>query len=296
MRYTLRQLEIFLAAAHYENISLAAKELAMSQSAASEALKTLEYQFTIQLFDRVGKSLQLNELGRLLRPRAEAVLAQARELEASFQRHQDIGNLKVGATLSIGNYIAIKIMARFMREHATAKVSLEVANTTSIAAKVRNFVIDIGLIEGECNEPELQVMPWRTDELIIFCSPDNALASKQHLTDKDLKQATWILREQGSGTRQTFDYAMHGLLGELNIGIELQHTEAIKRATEANLGIGCLSKITLEEAFRRGNLVPLRAPERSFKRSFYIILHREKYQSAGVKHWIELCRDPEFMR
>jgi len=292
MKYTLRQLEIFLATAHHESITLAAQELAMSQSAASEALKTLESQFDIQLFDRAGKTLQLNELGRLLRSQAEAMLEQARELELSFRRHTDIGDLKVGATLSIGNYLAINIMAQFMREHPTAKVSLEVENTTAIANKVRNFILDIGLIEGECNEPELDVIHWRKDELVVFCSADHPLASKQTLSESDLISVPWILRETGSGTRQTFEWAMHGILPELNIAIELQHTEAIKRAVESNLGIGCLSKITLVEAFKRGNLVPLQIPSRSFERNFYFILHKEKYRSAGIKNWLELCQMP----
>ena len=295
MKYTLRQLEVFLAAAHHENITLASKKLAMSQSAASEALKNLENQFTMQLFDRAGKSLQLNELGRLVRPQAESLLVQARELESTFSRQAVIGKLKVGATLSIGNYLAIRIMAKYMSEHPTAKVVLEVANTTTIAGKVRNFLLDIGLIEGECNDPELEVIPWRTDELVVFCAADHPLASKEKLSKVDLVNAHWILRETGSGTRQTFERAMHGLLPEIDITLELQHTEAIKRAVEAHLGIGCLSKITLTDAFKRGNLVPLRVPGRSFTRNFYFILHKEKYRSSGVKHWIKLCQQADYL-
>ena len=95
MKYTLRQLEVFLAVAHTENISRAAAGLAMSQSAASGALSDLERQFDIQLFDRLGKRLQINELGCLLRPRAEALLDQARELELALSRHADVGQLKL---------------------------------------------------------------------------------------------------------------------------------------------------------------------------------------------------------
>lgn len=109
MRFSLRQLEVFLATAHFQNISRAAESLAMSQSAASSALKELEQQCDVQLFDRVGKRLQLNEQGRLVRPRAEALLEQARELEQALMLHKDAGPVKVGATLSIGNYLAVGI-------------------------------------------------------------------------------------------------------------------------------------------------------------------------------------------
>ena len=294
MKFTLRQLEIFLAAAHHESISLAAQELSMSQSAASEALKTLESQFDIQLFDRPGKTLRLNELGRILRSQAEAMVEQARELELSFRQHSEIGHLKVGATLSIGNYLAVNILAQFTREHPNAKVSLEVANTTAIAHQVRNYLLDIGLIEGDWNEPELDVIHWRRDELVVFCSAEHPLAEHGDLTDQDLVSVPWILREIGSGTRQTFERAMHGILPKLNIALELQHTEAIKRAVEANLGIGCLSKITLVEAFKRGNLVPLNVPHRHFNRDLSFILHKKKYRSAGLNNWLALCQRPEF--
>lgn len=290
MRYTLRQLEIFLAAAHCENITRAATSLAMSQSAASSALKELEQQFDIQLFDRIGKRLQLNELGRILRPRAEALVEQARELERALGRHSDLGQLKVGATLTIGNYLAVGLMAQYMQEQAGAKVALEVANTATIAHKVLNFELDVGLIEGELQQPDLEVIPWREDELVVFCAPTHELAGRPWLDDRDLVSATWIMREPGSGTRQTGERALHGLLPQLNILLELQHTEAIKRAVEAGLGIGCLSRVTLLDAFRRGSLVPLPVPHRDFRRHFYFIMHRQKYRSAGVERWLELCR------
>jgi DNA-binding transcriptional LysR family regulator len=290
MRFTLRQLEVFLAAAHYENLSKAADSLAMSQSAASSALKDFEQQFDIQLFDRIGKRLQINELGRLTRPKAEALLAQANEVEVLLRQHKEVGNLNVGATLTIGNYLCVNIMAKYMSEQPMAKVSLEVANTVEIARKVEQFELDIGLIEGELQHPELDIIPWCEDELVVFCHPNHPLAKKKSLTDDDLLEADWIVREQGSGTRQAFDRSMFGLLPELNLLLELQHTEAIKRAVEANLGVGCLSKIALSESFARGSLVPLAVPHRDWHRHFYFILHKHKYKTAGINQWVELCK------
>jgi len=291
MKFSFRQLEVFLAAAHFQNITRAADSLAMSQSAASSALKELESQFDIQLFDRVGKRLQLNELGRLYRPKVESVLAQARELEQAFSKHSEVGALKVGATLTIGNYLAVGVMAQYMNTPTRPRVSLEVANTSTIARRVKDFELDIGLIEGELQSSELEVIRWREDELVVFCSPTHPLASKGKRTDDDLREATWIMREQGSGTRQSFERGMHGLLPGLNVLLELEHTEAIKRAVEADLGIGCLSQVVLVDAFRRGSLVPLEVPEhRRFDRQFYFILHKQKYRSAGIDAWMELCR------
>ncbi|MDG1772170.1 MAG: LysR family transcriptional regulator [Oceanicoccus sp.] len=290
MRYTLRQLEVFLATAHFENVTKAAQSLAMSQSAASGALKDLEQQFDMQLFDRVGKRLQANEQGLSLRPKAQALIEQARALEQELVNHKDIGHIKLGATLTIGNYLAVGLIAEFMGENPGAEIELEVANTESIARQVLNFDLDLGLIEGEFHHADLEVSHWRDDELVVFCAPDHPLAKKPLLDDDDLLAAQWILRETGSGTRQGFDRAMHGLLAEQTIKLELQHTEAIKRAVEAGLGISCLSAITLSDAFQRGSLIPLQVPHRDLKRAFYCVLHKNKYRSAGIQRWLALCR------
>ena len=124
----------------------------------------------------------------------------------------------------------------------------------------------------------------------FFCSPRHPLATKTLLTDDDLRGAQWILREPGSGTRQAFDRAMYELLPSMDIRLELQHTEAIKRAVENGLGIGCLSQVSLEGAIASGRLVALKTPGRDLRRNFYFILHRQKYLSEGIIRWLELCK------
>lgn len=294
MRYSLRQLQVFLSIAHYENLTRAADELAMSQSAASSSLKDFENQFDIQLFDRIGKRLQLNEQGRQIRPKAEALLAQAQELEQALIRDADAGPLNIGATLTIGNYLAVDLMAEYMRRYPGSPLQLEVANTAQIAEQVLNYRLDAGLIEGELNHPDLDVIPWHSDELAICCDPQHPMAQKQQqgdpILDQDLLQSHWILREPGSGTRQAFDRGMHGLLPELNVSLELQHTEAIKRAVEARLGVSCLSKIALQDAFKHNTLVEINTPARDFSRTLYLILHKQKYRSAGLNAWLALCQ------
>lgn len=291
MKFTLKQMQVFLAVAAHENVSHAANELAMSQSAASTALKQLEHRFEVSLFDRIGKRLQLNEQGQLIRPKVAALISQAIELENTLSLDAEVGDLKVGATLTIGNYLAIGIMAKFMQEHSDANVQLTVENTAAIVQKVKRFELDIGLIEGELQEPDLEAFYWREDELALFCSPDHPYAKKKKLSDQDLMAAQWVIREKGSGTRQAFDRAMTGILSNLDLRLELQHTEGIKRSVEAGLGIGCLSNITLAEAFKRGSLVPLYAPGRNWTRKFYFILHRQKFLSSGVESWMKYCRE-----
>jgi DNA-binding transcriptional LysR family regulator len=289
MRYSLRQLEVFLTVARSESVSRAARELGMSQSAVSGALADLERQFDIQLFDRIGKRLRLSQLGHSLRPRCDALHEQALELQRALERQSDIGALRVGATLTIGNYVAVPLMARLMRENPSARITLTVANMAMIARKVSNFEIDLGLVEGELSDTDLDVIPWCDDELVVFCAPDHPFARRPALDDDDLRQAVWVVREPGSGTRQAFEHAMHGILSELQIGLELQHIEAIKSAVETGLGVGCVSRRALADAFRQGTLASCNVPGRDFRRQFCFVLHKQKHRSAAIMTWLELC-------
>jgi DNA-binding transcriptional LysR family regulator len=292
MRYTLRQLEVFLAVARTGSVSRAGDELAMSQSAVSGSLADLERQFDVRLFDRLGKRLQLSDVGRALRSRAEATFDQARELEGVLAKQTDDARLRVGATLTIGNYVVVPLMARYMREGHGAMIRLDIANTEAITRRVANFELDVGLIEGELAHPDLAITPFRDDELVVFAAPSHPLAKKlakrRRLTDADLKSADWIVREHGSGTRQAFDRAMTGILPELHVALELPHTEVIKRAVEAGLGVGCISRLALADAFRARTLKACPVPHRDFRRRFYTVLHRQKHVGTGLRRWLDL--------
>lgn len=291
MKYSFRQLEAFVAIARHESVSRAAELLSMSQSATSTALAELEKQFDTRLFDRHGKRLRLNEQGKRLLPPAMEVLDRARDLERQLENSTDIGPLRVGATLTIGNYLVALLIGDFKRRHPGSDIHLEVNNTAHIMERVLNYELDIGMIEDDRQHPDLNVLPWMDDELVLFAAPDHPLAQRATITLEDLAQASWIVREPGSGTRQTFERGLHAIVPRLNILLELEHTEAIKRAVEAGLGIGCISRLALRESFKRGSLVHLPTPaELDLRRGFYFVLHKRKHLTAGIGKFLDLCR------
>ena len=289
MDFTLRQLEVFLAIAKAGNLTRAAQHLQMSQSAASGALKDLETQFGILLFDRNGKRLNLNEKGNQLRARAESLMAQAHELEQSLLHSEAVSQLNIGATLTVANHLAVELISKYLEKYEGAPISLEIYNTEQVVEKVLNYELDMGMIEGDTHQPQLNIIPWRDDELNLFCSPKHPLASKKKIVDKDLLNADWILREQGSGTRQTFERAMYGLLPKMNILLELRGTEAIKQAVKQNIGIGCLSRLSLKEDFGRSELVKLNVPDRDLSRKLYLIMHQRKHINDSLRNWLNIC-------
>jgi DNA-binding transcriptional LysR family regulator len=290
MKFTLRQIAVFVAVARNDSVSRAAGALSLSQSATSTALGELERLYDTQLFDRVGKTLRLNELGQSLLPQAVALIERADGLETLLEGRAGFGRLRIGATLTIGNYLATLIVADYLKRHPESEAQLQVHNTATIVDQIARYDLDLGLIEGHCRHPELIVEPWVADELVVFCAPGHALAGKGSATLAELSGESWIVRESGSGTRETLDQALRQHSSALKIRLELEHTEAIKRAVEFGLGIGCISRLALREAFRRGSLVPILTPELDLRRHFHFVWHQRKFQTAGMREFIGLCK------
>ncbi len=288
MKFSLRQLEVFVAIARSENVSLAAGRLALSQSAASSALVELERAYACPLFDRIGKRLHLNSSGRGLLPLAEALLGQARAVDDYLGGGRP-GPLAVGATLTIGNYLATLIVVDYMRRYPDAPVSLQVANSETVVGRLLQGECDFGLVEGEVAHPALQVEPWLADELVVFCAPGHPLAGHGAVDSATLAGEPWVLREPGSGTRGQFDRSIGSRLPAFRLGLELEHTEAIKRAVESGLGLGCLSRLALREAFRRGSLVELPTPQFDLRRHFYFVSHRSRNAGLAGQLFRERC-------
>ena len=291
MKFSLRQLEVFVAVSRMQSVSRAAKELFLSQSATSTALSELEKQFNVQLFDRIGKSLRINENGQQLLPHAVELLDRAEEIKQMLEGHAGFGLMKIGATLTVGNYLATILAARYLQEYPDSQIELQVHNTQTIIQQIANHELDLGLVEGNCRHPDIEVENWVADELVIFASTNHPLAQKAQVSMEDLLQERWILRETGSGTRETFERAFHDYHSQVDIRLELEHTEAIKLAVESGIGLGCISRLALKEDFERGYLVELNTPkELDLSRSFYFLWHKQKYQTAGMIAFLALCR------
>jgi len=290
MRITLKQIDVFTAVAREGSVTKAALWLHLTQSAASMALADLEAQLGAKVFDRIGRRLQLNELGRRLLPLAQETVARAQEMEdiaaGDLPGH---GRLRIGASLSIGNYLMPQLIGDYLKAYPRAEVSLDVGNTRHVIESVRQFSCDIGFIEGFCHDPDIEVLPWLEDELVIFASAQHPLARHQNVTASDLAASDWILRESGSGTREVFDNAVAGKLTHLKVKLELAHTEAIRRAVDAKIGIACASRITLSEGLSTGSLVILNTPFLDLRRSFFILKHRNKYATRSLQQFLADC-------
>jgi DNA-binding transcriptional LysR family regulator len=295
-RLTLRQLQIFQCVAEQGSTAAAARAVALSQSATSAAIIELESLLELRLFDRVGKRLQLNDNGRALLPQALSLLDGAGSVERwARDREAQIGTLRIGASTTIGNYLLPDILADFQRSlgmpaRRGLQLRVTIANTAAITAQVAAFELDLGLIEGPCHDSDLKVQPWLEDELlVVFAAHDPRLPRdpNRSLTLQTLRQATWLLREHGSGTREIIIQLLTPHLHQLRAGIEFGNSEAIKRATASGLGISCLSRYVVEDLLRTGVLVAPRTPLPRLTRHFNLVTHGLKQRTRGLELLIE---------
>ncbi|OWY39491.1 LysR family transcriptional regulator [Xenophilus sp. AP218F] len=291
MHFSLKQLQVFLAIAEHQNVSRAAAELAMSQSAASAALAELEKMYDIQLFDRIGRKLALNAAGQALRAQGQALLDQAGELEALLRTGLALAPLTVGATLTVADYLAPRVISDFARACPAARVRLEVANTSHLIEQLANFELDVGLLEGDCQHPDLVTRPWHRDELAVFAAHDHPLALlRRPLRPADLAGAHWLLRETGSSTRGVLEQAAREAGIYVDCRLELASNASILQMIAAGNGIGCVSRLLLEDGLRDGRLAVLDTPFLRLSRNYCIAMHRRKMPSQSLERFIAQCR------
>ena len=291
MRLTLRQLQVFTATCRSGGITLAAAAIGLSQSAASQALAELESALEGPLFDRAGRKLQLNERGHALLPRATELLERAEEIETTLRRHGSTTEtlVRLAASLTVGSYLLPPLIGAHLARQEKTRVELKVENTEMVIAAVAAYQADAGFIEGPCEHPDLRVLPWREDELMVIAPPDHPLARKRRLTPNDLQEAPWVLRERGSGTREVFDRAAESQDIAIHTRMELGHTEAVMRAVQAGAGLGCLSRFVVEDAAKRGELAILRTPFLNLRRPLHAVLHKAKFIGPGLRQVLEAC-------
>ncbi len=294
MRMTLRQLAVFVAIAQEGTVTRASEAVRLTQSAASMALSDLESGIESPLFDRQGKRLHLNDLGRYLLPQALEILGRAEAFEQAARGELQSVDIRLGSTLTISDYLMPDLIAGFIIKKPDAQLHLQVGNTRQIIEAVSQFQLDLGLIEGSCHIPQLQTLPWRTDELAVCTAPSHPLALKQQhtaLTLDDFRDVEWIVREEGSGTREVFDNIVLKNLPDAHLRLTLGHNEAILKVVAGGIGVGCVSRLAVEPMIMTGQLVTLATPFWMLVRPFFLVVHRQKYQGPGMKAFMAYCQE-----
>ncbi|MFC0267714.1 LysR substrate-binding domain-containing protein [Kushneria aurantia] len=291
MAITLRQLRVLTSIVHAGTLTAAAERLHLTKPAVSLALAELEKQCGRQLFDRYHNRLYLNDEGRRLLPLADELLSRSDELETLFERHDRLaGQLRLGASYTIGHQLLPWLLRDFRDATGHRDQRVSIANSSNVQSRVAAFELDLAMVEGDIYRPELTVLAWRRDRMLIAAGVDHPLAGQRLAGLSQLDGEEWILREPGSGTREQFMRQVAPQLARWRPGLELNSAEAIVNATAAGLGITCLSELEARHALDDGRLVEITLPLR-LERRLRLVLHRDKYRSPLIRHFLAFCRE-----
>lgn len=292
MAITFRQLEIFIAVAETQQVTRASKKLLLTQSAVSMALGELENQLGGPLFDRHGRSLLLNDRGRYLLPLSKAILHQVANIETILTEQQDTvaGVLEIVASTTIGNYVLPYLIGAFMRLHPEAHINMLVVNTMTAEKLVATGQADLGFVEGDINVDALVATSWFEDELGIIISPAHKLAERDtFVIPDDLKETSWVMREEGSGTAEIFTKKLGRYASLVKVVTKTGHTEAIKKAVESGVGAACLSMLAVCREAEEGWLKILPIVGMDMSRQLWIIQHKDKIITRLMSEFLQFC-------
>lgn len=287
---TLRQLELFLALAKTPHLSQVAQANGLTQSGVSMAIKALEETLGKQLFDRINKRLILNENGRFFFRMVEPLVLGLRESETLFRAQDLMGDIRVGASSSIANYILPQIIYEFVEEFEGVNLEKITGNTIEIGKLIENGEIDIGFVEGEYTNPEIEREILGFDELFVVTG-DKSLVREEYYGMDELLHKRWIFREEGSGTREVFLNHMTKYKKQFKPYLEVGHTEAVKSVLSNPGTVACLSRISVMDELKAGRLFRLKIKDFKFTRSFYTIWHKNKFFSSVLQEFIHFTKE-----
>ena len=290
MNITLKQLQVFICITQEKTITAAAEKLFLSKPAVSMSLSELEKQLGNPLFERKNNRLFINDLGKQLLPLADEQIERSKLITTLFtDTNQLNGKLAIGASNTLGNHLLPFLLSDFRKQFNQQNQSLLIENSQTICDQIKDYELDIGLVEANLFDSKLTSVKWLQDEMVIVCSPDHPLTAKKYLNIDDLEAQQWILREPGSGTRAFFLNQIGRKLSDYQISLELKSTEAIINSTSAGLGLSCISKIAARHAFADKRLKQLTL-NIDMHRDYWLIWHKDRYQSPLLKTFIDFSK------
>ncbi|MBV6622543.1 MAG: LysR family transcriptional regulator [Rivularia sp. (in: Bacteria)] len=294
---TLEQLRIFLKVADCMHFTHAAEALYITQPAVSAAIQSLEEQYKIKLFHRIGRRIEITEAGKFLQAEAQNLTTQVVLIERGLQEFNGLqkGELKLGASQTIGNYFLPGFIARFKQEHPGIEINCSLNNTEIISAGVMNGEFDLGLVEGEIEASFLNTLEQQaigSDYLQIVVGKGHPWFETDIVSVTEFPKTNWIMRESGSGTRQIFEQFLDKWSikpAELQVILEMSSGEMVKAVVENGVGATAISGLMIKKEIELGILHPIKVigsakypvTVTQIIRPFLLIKHKERFQTQS---------------
>lgn len=287
-------LQMFCLVVDVGSISQAAKLSYVSQPAVTKQIHQLETTYNTLLFDRKDGRLTLTENGKILYPFAKSIVEDFKRskdaIEVNNKNYHE--SLKVGASLTIGEYLLPGFLGRFNKKNPSINISLLVENTPRVLEALSNGIIDLALVEGIITDKNFQVESIAEDELILIHSPEHAWKDRESITLQELANEKMLWREPTSGTRLIIENFLreYDILDSIESYMDLGSTQAIKSAVEANLGVSIVSSLTVKRELELGLLCETKIKDVAFKRNLWLVTRKQRFSKNSARSFVEFLK------
>ena len=294
---SLRQLRTFKTVADLNSFSAAAQRLKLSQPSVSYQVKELEEALGLPLLDRLGKRVQLTEAGAVLHGYVRQMLGVLDEATVAIEEMRGIqrGTLRVGASTTVGIYLLPAALGAFKKLHPGLVISLEIGSRARVQEQVLRNELDLAVVGPALKDPELAIVPFMSDELVVVAPAGHPLAGRRNLTLKDLSDQPFVMREAASGSRWSLEKAARKAGARLVVAMELGSNGAIKHAVESGLGLAVISRYACSLELSSDRLVELDVRGFPIRRDWHIVHLRRRRLPSSVTSFIDFLRDTSWL-
>ena len=289
---TLRHMKIFRAVCDNDfNTTKAAEELHMTQPAISQAIKDMEEYYKVSMFDRVGRRLVITQAGKRVEEYSRHIDNLFNDMENELLNWDKCGEIRIGATLTIGSMFMPMYVKTFKEKYPDIKVKVLCGNADVLERKIIANELDIALSEGIASHPSIVSREYMDDQLTVFCKAGEKYTQGQTISVEEFKSQDIILREPGSGTRKVFEMAAEKIGFSVEPVWESISISGIIGAVASGLGLGILPHRLLYTAQKYNKIVTINVEGLDLNRKFYIIHHKEKTFSPAIENFLASCTE-----
>jgi DNA-binding transcriptional LysR family regulator len=286
---TLRHLKIFITVVNSGSMTAAAQALFIAQPTVSQAIAELENHYGVKLFDRLSRRLYITEAGKQFLSYARHILALFEEMDQIMKNPDKSGVLKVGASITVGACLLPQLTNELANIYPSVRIQAVINNTMDIENLIMKNTIDFGVVEGLIHSSDLISHPFMDDELVLVTGKQHPLAQCRSIPLCELENLDFIVREQGSGTRELFESALAAKEIKWRLKWECNNPDGIKSAIINGIGVTFISKRLIEEDWKRERLHIIKVNDLDLKRKFSVLYHKNKYLTETMKTFFDLC-------
>ncbi|HIA09056.1 MAG TPA: LysR family transcriptional regulator [Chromatiaceae bacterium] len=272
MKPTLHQLRIFRTVAEQSSYTKAAAALHLSQPAVSMQVKQLEQTVGMSLIEQLGKKIYLTEAGEAIYKSAQVIARQLDEASETIDHLQGIkrGRLRISVATT-ASYFVPRILARFADLYPQIAISLDVTNRQALLSQLDNNERDLVIMGEAPVNRDLDAQPIMDNPLVMVAAPNHPLVGVDRVEVSALANLTFVIREQGSGTRAAIERFFESADVNIQSTMEMTSNEAIKQAVQAGLGLGICSRYTVELELETHRLSEVNVEGFPLMRKWYLV-------------------------